>query len=66
MSLSGEKKQTMRDGHRYYEDDRAFGYIDTRGRWVIKPQFGVDCQDFSDGLAVVSDGALRGYIDRSG
>jgi hypothetical protein len=43
-----------------------FGYIDTRGEWVIPPRFQY-ANDFSDGLAGVS---LRedgwGFIDRTG
>jgi hypothetical protein len=54
----------------------AYGYIDTTGKMVIKPQFFVSgnnlAADFVDGRAVVSEpgwsltGPVNGVIDRSG
>ncbi len=47
------------------------GYIDTKGRWAIKPQFD-GLSDFSEGLAAVNLGANCGmggnwgYIDKNG
>lgn len=50
-----------------------YGYVDSKGKWVIKPQF-EEAKDFSDGLAVVtyfntSDdfyAARTGYINSKG
>jgi len=46
------------------QDDR-YGYLDTLGEFVIKPQFD-DAGPFSDGLAWVKVGDKCGYIDRTG
>jgi hypothetical protein len=43
-----------------------FGYIDTRGEWVIRPRFQY-ANDFSEGLAGVPLGEKGwGFIDRTG
>lgn len=41
------------------------GYLDSRGEWAVKPQY-TQALPFSEGLAVVSDGARFAAIDRSG
>lgn len=44
--------------------DGLWGYIDTKGEWVIEPQF--DYADgFSEGLAYVQKDGLGGFIDSS-
>ena len=45
--------------------DTWFGYIDTRGNWIIPPKF-MAATDFSSGLAAVRVGELWGYVDRQG
>ena len=45
-------------------NDKA-GYIDTKGNFVIKPQFEL-AMPFSDGLAYVRVDGKHGYIDKSG
>ena len=43
-----------------------FGYIDTRGKWVMPPRFQY-ANDFSDGLAGVAFGENGwGFIDHAG
>ena len=42
-----------------------YGYIDTSGRWVIKPKFDY-ASYFSEGLAVVKINGKRGVIDKQG
>ena len=42
-----------------------YGYIDSNGKIIIKPQFD-DAQDFFEGLAVVYKNGLAGFIDQSG
>lgn len=47
-----------------------YGYVDKKGKWVIKPKF-LDAKGFSEGLAVVryfidSDIPFTGYIDTKG
>ena len=42
-----------------------WGYIDTSGRFIIKPQY-VWADSFSDGRATVDDGDGQGYIDTTG
>ena len=42
-----------------------WGYIDTTGKTVIKPQFD-GAKDFSEGLAAVKVGGSWGYIDKTG
>ncbi len=44
---------------------KRFGYIDTRGRWAIKPVF-EDAGPFSNGLARVCENGRCGFIDKSG
>ncbi|HEU4719450.1 MAG TPA: WG repeat-containing protein [Bacteroidia bacterium] len=67
-ALSPRKANAVSDDQQAYENDgiNYFGYIDTKGNWVIKPQYtyaGV----FSDGLADVAvDFGKRGYINASG
>ena len=49
-----------------------WGYIISKGRWIIKPQFtglvaGDDsAHDFNEGLADVKVGELSGFIDGDG
>jgi WG containing repeat len=47
------------------ENPRSFGYIDTKGKFVIQPQFEY-ANNFSEGLAAVKINQRWGYIDRSG
>lgn len=51
-----------------YEGDYNiyYGYIDTKGNWVIKPQF-TNAGNFSEGLAAASsDFGKSGYINKTG
>lgn len=46
--------------------DEKWGYIDSTGKFVIRPQFD-DAYNFSDnGLALVQMGDKWGYIDKTG
>ena len=45
--------------------DGKWGYIDTTGAIVIKPQFD-EAKRFSEELAIVRDGGKYGYIDKRG
>ncbi len=45
--------------------DGKFGYINTKGDFVIEPRYDY-AERFSDGLALVIADGLYGYIDRSG
>ena len=56
----------------YYDrDTERYGFINTKGQFVVKPVF-LDAHDFSDGLAAVklpatqSNPAAWGFIDTSG
>ena len=56
----------------YYDiDSRRYGFINTKGQFVVKPVF-LDAHDFSEGLAAVklpatqSNPAAWGFIDTSG
>ena len=56
----------------YYDrDTERYGFINTKGQFVVKPVF-IDAHDFSDGLAAVklpatqSNPAAWGFIDTSG
>lgn len=42
-----------------------WGLINSKGDWVVKPQFDY-VEDFHEGLAFVRKGAWRGYIDTAG
>jgi hypothetical protein len=42
------------------------GYIDATGRMVIKPQFDMVAEGFSEGLACIKVGEKCGYIDKTG
>ncbi|MBO4434172.1 MAG: WG repeat-containing protein [Bacteroidales bacterium] len=58
------------DRRRYFElATRLYGYIDSNGKMIIKPQF-LEARDFSEGLAAVKvntdDGPKWGFIDVSG
>lgn len=41
------------------------GYVDSKGKWAIEPQY-ENGQNFADGLAPVVVGGRAGYIDRKG
>jgi hypothetical protein len=61
--VSPGDEQTME-----YESDESsyYGYINTKGEWVIRPQF-IASGSFSEGLARVAiSSGKSGYIDRSG
>ncbi|AUP79605.1 WG repeat-containing protein [Flavivirga eckloniae] len=45
--------------------DKKVGYINTKGEWVIKPQFKV-ARHFVNGMAPVYDGKRWGYINTKG
>ncbi len=47
-------------------DNHHLGYIDHKGKWVIKPQFDFPAFEFSEGLAAVAKNGKAGYIDKSG
>ena len=42
-----------------------YGYIDAKGRWVIKPAFEA-AYPFADGCAVVAIGGKKGAVDKKG
>lgn len=46
-------------------DGRAWGYINFRGEWVIKPEFD-SAGPFCEGLAPVERRGLFGFVDRNG
>lgn len=48
-----------------YEWNCKYGYIDTKGNEVIKPQF-IGAYSFSDGFAPVNSDGKWGYIDKTG
>ena len=45
--------------------DKEWGCIDTKGTWVVNPQF-EHIKDFSEGLAAVRKGGEWGFIDKTG
>lgn len=49
----------------YAEMDKKVGFVDSSGKWVIKPQFD-KARAFSDGLAPVANGKTWGYINEKG
>lgn len=49
----------------YAKKNDKIGFIDTRGNWVIEPQF-EKARAFSHGLAPVNTGKAWGYIDSKG
>ena len=56
------------EGLGWYRDEATgkYGYIDTKCNIVIPPKY-KDCQNFSDGMAVVQDNnELWGFIDKTG
>jgi hypothetical protein len=61
----------VRPGKTFGGCDRELGYMNTDGKWAIKPEFD-DGRPFSDGLAAVNRGGKChmggkwGYIDRDG
>ncbi len=72
--FSGEKyKATGLLGTSYFSDglmcvkgeNKKYGFIDTKGVEVIKCKFNY-AKDFSDGLAVFTNGKLYGFIDKTG
>ena len=53
------------DGVACVDDNGKFGYIDTKGDYVIEPKF--ECaMSFSEGLAVFFEGEKCGYINKEG
>ena len=70
----GQAAHSFSEGLAAVSVDKKWGFIDTAGRFVIRPQFGW-VGDFSDGLAAVtstpesaywSKTTLFGFIDKSG
>ena len=47
------------------EQDGAWGFIDTQGKFRVQPRF-ESVRSFHDGLAAVGSGGKWGYIDRDG
>ena len=45
--------------------EKRYGYIDGQGNWVVSPRF-TDGDDFSEGLAAVTEGGKVGYINLKG
>ncbi len=49
-----------------YKSGGQWGYIDRKGKWVIRPKFD-EAYDFQDnGTAVVADNSKYGLVDKSG
>ena len=42
-----------------YTGNQKYGYVNTRGEWVIAPEYDFAC-DFSEGMALVGDGRQGG------
>lgn len=57
--VDGRKLAPAMDRH------EKWGYIDERGAWVIEPQF-ENAAPFYEGLAAVTVGYSRGYVDKDG
>ena len=49
----------------FMQSDGQYGFVDAQGRQTIPPQWGY-ASDFSDGVAIVSDGSHMGLIDAQG
>ncbi|MDO6759357.1 WG repeat-containing protein [Tamlana sp. 2_MG-2023] len=51
----------------YDNETECFGYINTKGAWVIEPKF-VSCFRFTEGLAVAKRPGMKttGYINKTG
>ena len=54
-------KQGLAVAHKNYK----FGFIDKKGKWIIKPQYDA-ADEFSEGLAAVRKGNIVFYIDKHG
>lgn len=46
-------------------DSFPVGFVNCAGEWAVKPQY-VDASDFSEGIAMVSNGRKNSLIDRAG
>jgi len=53
------------DGVAAVKRDGLWGYIDTEGNWLLKPQY-ENAESFSHGLAGISEDGRWGFIDASG
>lgn len=53
------------DGLAYARKNKKLGFIDTKGNWVVEPQFD-KARSFVNGLAPVYNGSKWGYIDTKG
>lgn len=58
--LQGDKNKQL-----LVEKDSLYGFIDSKGQTIIKPQY-QDAELFSDGLAAVSNGKKYGFINLKG
>lgn len=64
-ACSSDAEKTT-DLHPVYDsEEKKFGYIDSKGKWAIKPQFR-EAQDFSDGVALVENYGDYVYINEKG
>lgn len=60
-----EYRGNLFDGLIRIEKNGKFGFVDDRGRCVIKPRFS-EAEDFREGRAVVKSKGLYGQIDKTG
>ena len=55
------------EGLAYIKIEDKYGYIDTNGEYITKPQFDFVLEpDFSEGMAIVKKKNRYGYIDKNG
>jgi len=53
------------DTKKKYPNNRLYGFIDAKGKFVIEPQF-VEVEDFVDGRALFKEKGKKGFLDTKG
>lgn len=66
ISVSGNLSLgDFNDGRAYARKGDFYGFVDSKGEWVIDAKYD-KVKDFTDGMAAVRSGALWGFVDAYG